>query len=48
MDIKKIQTKIKAGEYEISYHAEKERYAEDIDIHAVSYTHLTLPTKRIV
>ena len=33
MDIKKIQTKIKSGEYEISYHAEKERYAEDIDIH---------------
>lgn len=30
MDIREIKEKIKLGEYEISYHAEKERYAEDI------------------
>jgi hypothetical protein len=32
MDIQKIRTKIDAGNYEISVHAEKERYAEDISI----------------
>ena len=32
MDIKNIQDKIKLGEYEISYHAEKERYAEEITL----------------
>lgn len=32
MNIKEIKGKIKFGEYEISYHAEKERYAEDITI----------------
>jgi len=32
MDIIEIKEKIKLGEYEISYHAEKERYAEDITI----------------
>lgn len=32
MDIREIRKKIIAGEYEISYHAEKERYAEDISI----------------
>jgi hypothetical protein len=30
MDIREIREKIGRGEYEISYHAEKERYAEDI------------------
>jgi len=32
MNIRDIREKITAGEYEISYHAEKERYAEDISI----------------
>ena len=32
MDIRKIREKVKHGEYEISYHAEKERYAEDITL----------------
>lgn len=32
MDIREIKEKIRHGEYEISYHAEKERYAEDITI----------------
>lgn len=32
MDIREITEKIKHGEYEISCHAEKERYAEDIKI----------------
>ena len=32
MDIKEIRGRINAGEYEISFHAEKERYAEDISI----------------
>lgn len=32
MDIKEIKEGIKDGEYEISYHAEKERYTEDISI----------------
>src|SRR3990170_3764681 len=32
MDIIKIRARIISGEYEISYHAEKERYAEDISI----------------
>ncbi|MBI4007747.1 MAG: DUF4258 domain-containing protein [Planctomycetes bacterium] len=32
MDIREIKEKIRLGEYEISYHAEKERYAEDITI----------------
>jgi len=32
MDIDKIRKKIKHSEYEISFHAEKERYAEDITI----------------
>ena len=30
MEIDKIRKKIKHSEYEISFHAEKERYAEDI------------------
>ncbi len=32
MDITEISEKIRRGEYEISLHAEKERYAEDITI----------------
>lgn len=32
MDIEEIKEKVKLGEYEISYHAEKERYAEDITL----------------
>ena len=32
MDIDEIREKIKNNEYEISFHAEKERYAEDIKI----------------
>ncbi|MFH1259888.1 MAG: DUF4258 domain-containing protein [Elusimicrobiota bacterium] len=32
MEIKEIQIKIRNEEYEISFHAEKERYAEDISI----------------
>ena len=32
MEIREIQEKVRKGEYEISFHAEKERYAEDITI----------------
>lgn len=32
MEIQFIRDKIKAGDYEISFHAEEERYAEDISI----------------
>lgn len=32
MDISKIKEKIEDDEYEISFHAEKERYADDIEI----------------
>lgn len=32
MNIEEIRNKISLEEYEISYHAEKERYAEDISI----------------
>jgi len=32
MDIEEIREKIKLGNYEICFHAEKERYAEDISI----------------
>ena len=32
MEIEKIKEKIQHEEYEISFHAEKERYAEDITI----------------
>ena len=32
MEIREIQERVKKGEYEISFHAEKERYAEDITI----------------
>jgi len=32
VEIKEIQEKVKKEEYEISFHAEKERYAEDIII----------------
>ena len=32
MEIEKIKEKIRHNEYEISFHAEKERYAEDISI----------------
>jgi len=30
MDIEEIRERVKRNEYEISFHAEKERYAEDI------------------
>jgi len=33
MDIEEIRRKIKYDEYEVSIHAEKERYAEDVTIH---------------
>ena len=33
MEIGEIQERIRREEYEISFHAEKERYAEDITIH---------------
>ncbi len=32
MEIREIQEKIRKEEFEISFHAEKERYAEDITI----------------
>jgi len=32
MDIEEIKKKIRNDEYQISFHAEKERYAEDISI----------------
>jgi len=32
MEIEEIKEKIKYDKYEISFHAEKERYAEDITI----------------
>ena len=32
MDIGEIQLRIQQGKYEISFHAEKERYAEEISI----------------
>ena len=32
MDIEEIKEKVKNNEYEISFHAEKERYAENISI----------------
>jgi hypothetical protein len=32
MEIRDIQEKVRSDEYEISFHAEKERYAEDITI----------------
>jgi hypothetical protein len=32
MDIREIREKFASGEYETSFHAEKERYAEDIKI----------------
>src|SRR4030066_2557218 len=35
MDIIEIREKIKRGEYEISFHAEKERYAEDITLNDI-------------
>lgn len=35
MDIIEIRGKIKLGEYEISFHAEKERYAEDITLNDI-------------
>lgn len=35
MEILKVRDKIRKGEYEISVHAEKERYAEDIMIHDI-------------
>jgi len=35
MEIKDIQEKIRKEEYEISFHAEKERYAEDITINDI-------------
>ncbi|MBT9174159.1 MAG: hypothetical protein DDT21_02570 [Syntrophomonadaceae bacterium] len=35
MQIKEIQEKVRREEYEISFHAEKERYAEDITIHNI-------------
>ncbi len=38
MKIGKIQEKIRSEEYEISFHAEKERYAENITIHDIENT----------
>ena len=38
MDILKFQEKVRRDEYELSYHAEKERYAEDILIHDLETT----------
>jgi len=35
MEIGEIQKKVRREEYEISFHAEKERYAENITIHDV-------------
>lgn len=32
MDIEEIRKKVNRNEYEISFHAEKERYAENITI----------------
>jgi hypothetical protein len=32
MEIRTVQEKVRQGDYEISYHAEKERYAEDISL----------------
>lgn len=35
MEIVEIREKVRREEYEISFHAEKERYAEDIAIHEI-------------
>jgi len=35
MEIKEIREKVRKEEYEISFHAEKERYAEDITLHDI-------------
>lgn len=35
MQIENVRDKIKSGDYEISYHAEVERYAEDISIYDI-------------
>lgn len=32
MDIDAIREKLRTGDFEISYHAEKERYAEDVSL----------------
>lgn len=41
MDIIEIREKVKQEKYEISLHAEKERYAEDITIPVLEYTPVT-------
>ncbi|MBI3798514.1 MAG: DUF4258 domain-containing protein, partial [Deltaproteobacteria bacterium] len=38
MEIRTIQEQVKQGEYEISFHAEKERYAEDISLSDIETT----------
>jgi len=35
MEIEEIRDEVKRGEYEISFHAETERYAEDITLHDI-------------
>jgi hypothetical protein len=41
MEIHTIQEQVGQGEYEISFHAEKERYAEDISLADIETTILT-------
>lgn len=38
MEIHTIQEQVRQGEYEISFHAEKERYAEDISLSDIETT----------
>jgi len=38
MEIRTVQEKVSQGDYEISYHAEKERYAEDISLADIEAT----------
>ncbi|MGE0827694.1 MAG: DUF4258 domain-containing protein [Candidatus Binatia bacterium] len=38
MEIHVIQEQVRRGEYEISFHAEKERYAEDISLADIEAT----------
>jgi hypothetical protein len=38
MELQTIQDQIRQGEYEISFHAEKERYAEDISLADIETT----------
>ena len=47
MEIHTIQEQVREGEYEISFHAEKERYAEDISLTDIETTILNRSWKII-